>query len=366
MRRVWRRTVLWVVCSGCGFQSSGGPGDGSLASQPPDSAEVDAAISIDASSDAVVAIDASLDAAVAIDASPDAAIDAPIASPSCLPRWLDGTTLALSMPAELGDLSTGGSERDPWVSPGGLTLYFSRDSSPTGGEGDIFQATRATTSDLFRNPSRLDNLSTGDDDDRPSLTADENMLVLASDRDPSNTGVDIYITTRTDTTGPFGSPNRDRLARVNAVAGKHFDPFLNGDGLHLYFAPAAGAQQRISVATRTAVEQDFATPNLVGGIRTAATTGDDADPALSQNERVIVFSSTRSGGDGGTDLWFATRSGATGNFSTPSRIPNVNSGKNDGDPMLSADGCDLYFASTRDARNGNANDYNLYVAHVMP
>jgi Tol biopolymer transport system component len=352
--------VLWVVCSGCGFQSGGGPGDGSLASQPPDSAEVDAAIAIDASSDAVVAIDASSDAAIAIDASPDAAIDAPIVTPSCLQRWLDGP-LTLSDPDELTALSTTGSERDPWVSPGGLTLYFARDSSATGGKGDIFQATRATKSDLFSNANKLSNLSTDGDDDRPALTADERMIALASNQDhPTSGGVDIYIATRTNTTALFGSPNRDHLAKVNAVQGKHFDPFLNADGLHLYFAPAAAGQQTISVATRTVVNQDFATPAPVGGIRAGAGDGDDdADPALSQDERVIVFSSNRPNGAGGTDLWFATRSGATGDFGMPRRIPTVNSDKDDGDPMLSADGCELYFASTR-----KGGDYDLYVARV--
>jgi len=325
-------------------------------SPPPDSVAADAAIAIDGSSDAVVAIDAALDATLAI----DAALDAPIATPSCLDQWLAGNP-SLSGPAELTMLSTSGSERDPWVTPDGLTLYFSRDST-AGGNGDIFQATRASKSDPFSNANKVNNLSTNDDDDRPALNLDdETMIALASDRDHRGTGgVDIYIATRTNATQGFGSPNRDHLGKVNAASSKNFDPFLNGDGLHLYFAPVVGAQQqRIGVAARTAVDQDFATPSAVGGIRTATTTGDDADPALSQDERVIVFSSTRSGGSGGTDLWFATRSGATGDFSNLKRVPNVNGDKNDGDPMLSADGCDLYFASTR-----NGNDYDLFVAHI--
>jgi Tol biopolymer transport system component len=356
MRRVWRRTVLWVVCSGCGFQSSGGPGDGSLGSPPPpDSAEIDAAIAIDASPDGAVVIDASLDAAVAIDASPP--IDAPIATPSCLQRWLDGKPVLLP-PGQLTDISTSGSERDPWVSPGGLTLYFSRDSTG-GGNGDIFQATRATKSDSFTGASKVGNLSSTGDDDRPSLTADENMIVLASDRDhPTSKAVDIYIATRPNTTSAFGPLGRGHLDNVNAVSGKHFDPFLNANGLHLYFAPATG-MQTIMVATRSGVGQDFSQPGPVVGI--TANNGSDADPALSQDEHIIVFSSTRQGTLGGTNLWFATRPGATGDFGMPQPIPVVNSDSDDGDPMLSADGCELYFASTR-----NGGDYDLFVAKMAP
>jgi len=38
--------------------------------------------------------------------------------------------------------------------------------------------------------------------------------------------------------------------------------------------------------------------------------------------------------------------------------PTVNGASNDGDPVLSADGCELYFAARRDG------DFDLYVSQV--
>jgi Tol biopolymer transport system component len=42
-------------------------------------------------------------------------------------------------------------------------------------------------------------------------------------------------------------------------------------------------------------------------------------------------------------------------------VPGVNSASNDGDPVLTADGCQLYFASKR-----NGGDYDLFVATMTP
>jgi Tol biopolymer transport system component len=40
-------------------------------------------------------------------------------------------------------------------------------------------------------------------------------------------------------------------------------------------------------------------------------------------------------------------------------IPTVNGASNDGDPVLSADGCELYFASDR-----NGGKYHLFHAEI--
>ena len=80
----------------------------------------------------------------------------------------------------------------------------------------------------------------------------------------------------------------------------------------------------------------------------------DADPTLTADERVLVFSSNRNGGAGGTDLWYSVRAERDRPFSTPVLVPNVNSTTNDGDPHLSEDGCRLYLASDRQ------NDFDIY------
>ena len=90
----------------------------------------------------------------------------------------------------------------------------------------------------------------------------------------------------------------------------------------------------------------------------------DFQPALSHDELVIVFTSNRPiDAELGPSLWYATRQQVTDDFGMPRAIPSVNSHYNDSDPMLSDDGCTLYFASDRDdPTTGNS---NLFRAEVM-
>jgi hypothetical protein len=94
-------------------------------------------------------------------------------------------------------------------------------------------------------------------------------------------------------------------------------------------------------------------------------TASDADPAVSRDERVLVFSSGRLTGllaTGRTNLWYATRGDPGADFGAPRPIPGVNGNEEDGDPRLSDDGCTLYFSTTR----GPGNTRDLYSAVVTP
>ena len=146
---------------------------------------------------------------------------------------------------------------------------------------------------------------------------------------------------------------------VNSENADSVDPFLSADGRTLYFTQNPGGPKHpsIVIATRTETRFDFSEPSDLDGINLSSK--NTADPALSPDERVIVFSSDRDGGRGHLDLWYATRADALHAFSPPAPIPTVNTEDDDADPMLSADGCELYFASTFEG------DYNLYVAQIQ-
>lgn len=315
-----RRLGLCVVLVGCGFQSSRAPeGDA-----PPAS-----------------------DGAQGGDA-PDGA------GPNCLAQWRDGP-LKLSTPQKLSTLTGAGDDRDPWISADGRTLYF---TSNRNGIQEIFRATRMSPSEPFGPPERLVNLTVSNkDQEHAALTADERTLVLASNRNASGK-FELFITLRPDTMTEFGSPNQDHLAMVNVRNANNQDPFLSSDGRTLYFTQDMDGPMhpRVVFATRLDTSSDFGQPNELGAINRSG--GDNADPALALDERVIVFSTNRDGGEGSLDLWYATRVDALHEFSSPGPIPMVNTGEDDADPMLSADGCQLYFASTFE------DDFNLYVSEV--
>ncbi len=314
-----RPLVLCVALGGCGFQSTIAPdgggqpagdgGDGSIA--------------------------------------PDGGVD-------CFAQWRSGT-LKLSTPQKLATLTGAGDDRDPWISPDRLTLYFTTNRS---GVREIYRATRLMQTAEFGPPMPLVNLNvSAKDQERAALTGDEKTLMLASNR-AANGKFQIFVTLRPDTMTEFGSPNQDRLAMVNAPTADSFDPFLSSDGRTLYFTQDLGgpSHPRIVFATRLDTGADFSMPSELGGINVTGT--DTTDPALALDDRAIVFSSNRDGGKGSIDLWYATREDTLHEFSAPAPIPMVNTGEDDADPMLSTDGCELYFASTFE------DDYNLYVSEI--
>jgi Tol biopolymer transport system component len=297
-------------------------------------------------------MDASLDGTAI-----DGAGDGSSAPSGCFQQWLDHTvSFTGSTIQEIMELSSTGNDRDPWISRDGLRLYFVRNPG-SHGLGDIYLARRTSTEVGFAVPGDIANLNTVGQEQRAALTADERMLVLATDHGGVQGRLQIAIATRPDAVSPFGSPDQRHLASVNTDAFEHYDPFLTGDGLKLYLAPnsGVGGRQEIEVAVRPDLNSDFTTPTPVPQINSS--NASSADPALSDDERVMVFSSIQSGDD--VDLYYATRARATDDFGAPIKLPAVNSTAGEGDPVLAADGCELYFASNR--RDGK---YHLFHAPV--
>jgi len=115
----------------------------------------------------------------------------------------------------------------------------------------------------------------------------------------------------------------------------------------LYFAAdTVGPKFQLLVAERTTATGDFGAPVPVPGTPDASL--NKGDPTLYADEQLLVFSSFKMNAT--ADLAYATRSSATGSFGMAMAIPTVNTDSNEFDPQLSADGCDLYFASDRGGR----------------
>ena len=77
---------------------------------------------------------------------------------------------------------------------------------------------------------------------------------------------------------------------------------------------------------------------------------------------MILFESDRPGGAGDSDIWIATRPQLDAPFESPTPLPVINSPSFDGEPLLSADGCELLFAS---ARPGGAGGWDLWRAELV-
>jgi len=313
-----RSLFVVMVVTGCGFNVEAGlaPGDGSTGDAPDDGPH-------------------------------DAPLDTPPSS-SCLAKWMAGT-VQLSQPTQLLQLgSPTDDDRDPFISTDELTLYFSSDRTGSAGNSDIYAGKRLSRTGSFGTPTKVADLSSGNYDTRVSLSGDELTAVRSADvaGDP-----DLALATRTNTSGVFGSFSPALFDSINDT-GPQLDPELSYDGMRLYFSE--GSPQKIVMISRAASNAPFGNPIVidVGG-------GSNADPALSDDERILIFASSRSGAG---DIYYATRASASGPFGAPTLVPTINDSNDaDGDPTLSSDGCTLYFASNR----GTGGDWDLYASTVV-
>lgn len=87
--------------------------------------------------------------------------------------------------------------------------------------------------------------------------------------------------------------------------------------------------------------------------------GAEWDPSLSEDGRVIVFTSNRLSPL--RDIFVATRPSTTVAFGGPEAVTILNSPDSDFDPHVTTDGCAIYFASDR---GRSAGDLTIYVSRV--
>lgn len=100
---------------------------------------------------------------------------------------------------------------------------------------------------------------------------------------------------------------------------------------------------------------DYGLAELVAGVNTVA---EDAQPNVGRGSLEIFFFSTRSGTLGGPDIYAATRARTSDAWSTPVNLgTNVNSTAGDTRPSISWDGTVLHFGSTRSGGEGSTDIY---------
>jgi hypothetical protein len=284
----------------------------------------------------------------------DAAGDGSGTTADCWAHWMNGSVaIDTSTVQEIAELSSTGQDLAPWISKDGLRIYFSRDGVPLG-HGDIYLASRATPTGTFAAATPVVNLNSPNEEGRAWLTSDELAIALATAHDGS---LDIHIDTRA-AGAPFATPVNTHLAMVNATGSLRLDPFLTEDLRRLYFSANTGPAGKLQlwIATRTAAGDDFGAPALVPGINDNSI--NELGPALYQDEQLLLFGSFPNNAT--VDLYYATRSSGTGSFGRAVQIPAVNTPSSEIGPVLSHDGCELYFASDR----GNGVNYHLFHATV--
>jgi Tol biopolymer transport system component len=143
--------------------------------------------------------------------------------------------------------------------------------------------------------------------------------------------------------GAFGTPMR--IAELVSPDSDD-DPTVTNDQLELFFdsaRPGGLGQGDVWVARRLATSDPFAEPTVVVELRSAA---DDTTPEISPDGLTLYFASDRET-PGDRDIYVSTRQNRSGLWSPPTRLVELSSPQTDDNPIVSADGLTIYFASTR-------------------
>ena len=190
----------------------------------------------------------------------------------------------------------------------------------------------------------------------PSTTSDGLSLFFQSDRPGGEGRSDIWRSIRSADSAPWGEPVN--LGPPVSTRAAESTPCISGDGLSLFFssrrAGALGASD-LWVSRRETRESPWSQPINLG--EPVNSLFQESCPHISRDGLSLLFVSNRLNGQGGVDLWMATRKtrdeawGVPENFGAP-----INSSYRDIDPCLSRDGLTLFFTSNRPGGFGCAND----------
>ncbi len=273
------------------------------------------------------AADAAADAAPNVDdggSSGDAALEAaPSDGGACNPQAPFGAPeLVPGVAGVVGSMYLDGT---------GSTLYV-------GISGDLFEQQLANGG--FGAPAPLSTIiAVSANDVHASLSADRKLIAFGSDR---STTSKIWIASRSSPSVAFDPPTAGGpMAAVNANAPAILDPYLSPDGTTLYFTafdPEAG-QYMLSLASRGDTSQAF------GGIKSFLT--DARSAVLSADGLTLYYANVTS-----RERIFVTKRAQLGApFSAGALVAELDTSEaavlNQMPSAVSADGCTLYFVSTR-------------------
>jgi Tol biopolymer transport system component len=182
----------------------------------------------------------------------------------------------------------------------------------------------------------------------PDLSLDGRTLWLSSDRAGGAGGLDLWVATRTERGQPWG--NVQNLGSLNSPDWDT-DVSVSADQLELVFSRRPSANADLLVSTRPSVLDPWPPPAAVSELDTAA---DEWDAALALDGRLLLYTSShseRADLDGSLHIYEARRASLADPFGPGRLVEELAApGAIDEDPWLSNDGRVLVFTSTRDGR----------------
>lgn len=220
-------------------------------------------------------------------------------------------------------------------SPDGLSLYFA--SNRPGGMGglDIWVAYRPSTSGFWGEPLNMGApINTSADEFCPTPVRGKGLFFISA-RSGGYGGGDIYFARLSPAHGWTAPVNLG--SGVNSARGEAGPSYFEADGhAFLYFSSGPDIY-----ASEQASNGSWGAAATVDELNS---TSNDFRPNVRKDGLEIVFDSNRPGGQGGQDIWTATRASVADPWSAPANLGNVvNTAASEVRASFSWDASVLYF-----------------------
>lgn len=210
---------------------------------------------------------------------------------------------------------------------------------------------------LFNPESVGDGINTPDDEYWPSITADGETLIftrqMRGDARGSQNMEDFYISNYSDNKWQK-AVNAGYPLNTNQNEGAQS---LSSDGSYMYFTACdrQGGMGSCDIYYSSLSDGKWSEPaNLRSPVNTSAW---ESQPSISSDGRTLFFTSSRSGGSGGKDLWLS-RLDDKKIWSKPVNLgKTINTEGDEMSPFIHFDGKTLYFASDGRAGMGGFDIY---------
>lgn len=263
-------------------------------------------------------------------------------------------TKPFGAPAFVPGVNTAEDDSAPSLTADEETIYFTRANGP---DVDIYVATRSDRNAAFDMAQPVPGVNLTGFDGDPFVTYDGKLFFMSSVRTAAGTlgGADIFFASRDPNTGVIGSP-----AVVPGLSSSSNDgqPYLAPSGGEIFFSSArADASAPLALYRGLFGSGSASDVSAIAELNTPFSQG---NPVMSADGTTIYFATTRIDGvpaSSGNNIWSATRT-QTGSFGTPAPVEALNSDKNEYPKWISPDGCRLYLQSDRPG----IGKYDIYVA----
>jgi hypothetical protein len=244
--------------------------------------------------------------------------------------------------------SPGDDDEKPTLTADLLQLYFLSTRAGGPGSGDVWQSLRASVADDWGTPTLVTAVSGTSRETSPAIASDGLTLWFGSDRSGGLGGLDIWVSNATNPTNQGGDAAVWSVPTPVIELNSPEDEIPRPPGEHDLVMPVsrrpdAGFPYQVFFADRPASGSPWNAPVPDLSVDNA---GMNDDGFLTDDGLTLYFSSDRL--TGSQDLFVTERPTVTAPFAAPVALATLNTPTYaERDPWVSPDGHTIYFASDR-------------------